>query len=178
MALAIIGLAVACYQNLYSVHTVPLGGPHALRLSPGNYLIYQDPGESPAPPKDFTVSGPSGRVSVEAQPGTVSPFDASGPLLGIGLFIPAVSFEVQAEGTYYVTVAADDQTSNKVFVGESREVATIRVLPWLIGMVGGMTLLVVCLARRKPSHQRVAPTPSDPPAESPGHAPESAGQSR
>jgi len=162
VAVAIVGLAVASYQNLHSVHTVPVSGSHALQLSPGSYQIYQDPGESPAPPKDFSISGPSGRVSVEAQPGTLSPFDATGPLLDIGLFIPAVSFEIHQAGTYYVTVAPGYQSSNKVFVGESRQVATIRVLPWLVGMVIGVTLLLVGLSRRRKSpHRRGEATVAD-----------------
>ena len=101
-------------------------------------------------------------MSVEAQPGTLSPFDSTGPLLGIGLFIPAVSFEVRQAGTYHVKVAPGYQVSNKVFVGESREVATIRVLPWLIGMVIGVTLLVVGFSRRRKSpHGLVDPTFTD-----------------
>ena len=175
LAVAVVGLVVASYQNLHSIHTVPVGGSHALQLSSGTYQIYQDPGESPAPPKDFTVSGPSGRVSVEAQPGTLSPFDAAGPLLGIGLFIPAVSFDVRNVGTYFVTVAPGYQTSNKVFVGESRQIATI-FLPWLMVLVIGMTLLVVGLVRRRKSpHRHVDPTPTDPMTTNLGDTLESAG---
>ena len=175
LAVAVIGLVVTTYQNLHSVHTVPVGGSHTLQLSPGSYQIYQDPGESPAPPKDFTVSGPSGRVRVEAQPGTLSPFDAAGPLLGIGLFIPAVSFDVRNVGTYFVTVAPGYQTSNKVFVGESRQIATI-FLPWLMVLVIGMTLLVVGLVRRRKSpHRHVDPTPTDPMTTNLGDTLESAG---
>jgi hypothetical protein len=176
MSLAIIGLTVATYQNLHSVHTVPVGGQHALHLSPGNYQIYQDPGESPAPPEDFTLTGPNGRLSVEAQSGMLSPFDAAGPLLGIGLFIPAVSFEILKAGTYYVTVAPGYQTSNKVFLGESRQVATVRVLPWLMGLVTGMTLIVVGLARcRKSRHPLVYPPFPHQMGKKLGDTPESAG---
>ena len=142
VVISIAAIALAWDHNLDTVHAEPLDGTHAVYLPPGKYQIYQDPGTAPDPPNDFAVVGPSGRVALQPVSGLVSPFDATGPLLRIGLFIPAVTFDVHVAGTYQVTVAPNTLIPPKIFIAETRQAAVLRVFPGIYGLAAGILLLV------------------------------------
>jgi hypothetical protein len=89
-------------QNVDQVHTVTGQGIHRLTLTPGKYEIYVDPGGPYINVKvvPSQVSGASGRVSLAGVSGNLSASPVLGPLLGIGIFVPAARFAVKEEGTY------------------------------------------------------------------------------
>jgi hypothetical protein len=134
-------------QGIGTVHSIPVGGPHVVSLSHRSYQIYQDPGTSPAPPANFVVVGPTGRLRLQPVSGHVSPFDIATPLLGMGAFIPAVTFEAPVAGTYNVSVNPQGQTAAKVFIAEPRSVAFWHLLPGAMGLVVAACLVIVGLVR-------------------------------
>jgi hypothetical protein len=173
LAVSLAFLVAAWSGNLKTVHTVT-SSPAIVRLGPGTYWIYQDPGGPfPMPAGSIKVTGPAGRIDVRAVSYELSPLDLTAPLLlPLGEFLQVAGFTVPAQGTYEITLS-DMAGNSEVFVAETRGAAARRALPWIADVLVSATAAAWSRWRlrrlRVPCYPRAGPRPGERPRQ-PGRA--------
>lgn len=140
------GLATSEAAALSTVRLAHWQRPAVIHLDAGSYVISQDIGDNDFPDDStaLTITGPGGRVPVQAVPQHLTPTDAAGMLLGAWDCYQVMSFTIPRTGSYQVTIN-DRPGMSAAWISEPYADVAEQVFPWLIATTAALLTIALCL---------------------------------